>query len=130
MEREERGKGSNEGEGKRGRVREGSEEGKEEGRKGRVEGGRGEKEGGQEGELKAKERWEVGGGGGVHVGRMDAGEERGRVSEGIREGRLYTYYMIHYYNRDLIGASVSEPHTSESNWDFSFSGIRRSNAVI
>ena len=32
----------------------------------------------------------------------------------------------------LIGASVSEPHTSESNWDFSyiiyyiFSGVRRS----
>ena len=63
---------------------------------------------------------EVGGGEGLHVGRMDAGEERGRVSEGNREGRLYTYYMIHYYNRDLIGASVSEPHTSESNWDFSF----------
>ena len=26
----------------------------------------------------------------------------------------------------VIGASVSEPHTSESNWDFSFSGVRRS----
>ena len=25
-----------------------------------------------------------------------------------------------YYTLQMIGASVSEPHTSESNWDFSY----------
>ena len=43
---------------------------------------------------------------------------------------MYSPSSKKHCNATIIGASVSEPHTSESNWDFSyillFSGIRRS----
>ena len=32
----------------------------------------------------------------------------------------FLWILLNYEKMKIIGASVSEPHTSESNWDFSY----------